>query len=469
VTKNVPGFPEWGTVSLIEPSPFDAATAYLVVDAHRLDDMRPYLWKTSDYGKSWKRITKGLPEDVYLHAVREDPKHRGLLFLGTERGLMISPDDGASWQPLRLGLPTVAVHDLVVKDNDLVLATMGRSLWIFDDITPFREISPEVREEAVHLFTPQPATRWRVRSEWHTDEDAKEPGTADNPPRGALVYYYLKAKPKDEIKLEILDQQGAVIRTLNSTPEPAEYAPDDPDEPKDAPKPELAVDSGVHRAVWDLRYEGAEKIKPGKLDGGSPEDGPVALPGAYTVRLVVDGKSLTAPLTVVPDPRVKLTPQALADQLRFGLELRDQITRVTGLVNEIRSLRKQLAVRSELWKGEPKAANLVSDAQALTVKLDTLEARVHNPRAEVVYDILAQRGGAKLYSRLAPLYTSVVEADGAPTQGMREVYAMLKKELDGIDGEFRGLVSGDLAALNRTARELNLGDVLVPGGTAPGR
>jgi photosystem II stability/assembly factor-like uncharacterized protein len=208
VTKNVPGLPEWGTVSLIEPSPFDAATAYLVVDAHRLDDKRPYLWKTSDYGKSWKRLTKGLPEDVYLHAVREDPKQRGRLFLGTERGVMVSPDDGASWQPLRLGLPTVAVHDLVVKDNDLVLATMGRSLWIFDDITPIREMSPKVREEAVHLFTPQQATRWRVRSEWHTDEDAKEPGTFNNPPRGALIYYYLKEKAKDEIRLEILDQQG---------------------------------------------------------------------------------------------------------------------------------------------------------------------------------------------------------------------------------------------------------------------
>jgi hypothetical protein len=173
-------------------------------------------------------------------------------------------------------------------------------------------------------------------------------------------------------------------------------------------------------------------------------------------------------LKVLPDPRVKLPPPALADQLKFSLELRDQITRVTGLVNGIRSLRRQLAVRSDLWKDEPKAANLVSGAQALTVKLDTLEARVHNPRAEVVYDILAQRGGAKIYSRLAPLYTSVIEADGAPTQGMREVYATLKKELDAADGEFRTLVSGDLAALNRSARELNFGDVLVPG-APPGR
>ena len=463
VTKNVPGLPEWSTVSIIEPSPYDAATAYLVVDAHRLDDMRPYLWKTGDYGKSWKRLTAGLPQDVYLHAVREDPKRRGMLYLGTERGVMVSPDDGASWQPLKLGLPTVAVHDLVVKDNDLVLATMGRSLWIFDDLTPIREMSPKVREEEVRLFSPQPATRWRVRSEWHVDEDVKEPGTADNPPRGALVYYYLKQKPKSEIRLEVLDAQGAVIRRLRSTPEAADYAPDDPDEPKDPPKPALGTTPGVHRAVWDLRYEGAKKIKPGKVDGGSPEQGPTALPGGYTLRLVVEDKSYTAPLSVLPDPRVKLPPQALTDQLRFGLELRDQITRLTGVVDAIRSLRTQLAVRSQLWKAEPKATGLVTNAQGLTLKLDSLEARLHNPRAEVVYDILAQRGGAKLYSRLVPLYTSVVEADGAPTQGMREVYATQKKELDALDGELRNLVTSDLAALNRMARDLNLADVSVPG------
>src|SRR5262249_19535664 len=158
----------------------DAATAYLVVDAHRLDDMRPYLWKTTDFGKSWKRLTANLPQDVYLHSVREDPKRRGLLYLGTERGVMISYDDGGSWQPLHLGLPPVAVHDLVVKDNDLVLGTMGRSLWIFDDLTAVREVTAQLREEDAHLFTPAPAVRWRVRSEWHAEDDIKEPGTADN-------------------------------------------------------------------------------------------------------------------------------------------------------------------------------------------------------------------------------------------------------------------------------------------------
>ncbi|HET8623185.1 MAG TPA: glycosyl hydrolase, partial [Gemmatimonadales bacterium] len=145
VTKNVPGLPEWGTVSMIEASPFDAGTAYLVVDAHRLDDMRPYLWKTTDYGRSWKRLGASLPQDVYLHVIREDPARRGLLYAGTERGVSYSTDDGATWQALRLGLPTVAVHDLRVKNNDLVVGTHGRSIWIFDDLTPIREMSASIR------------------------------------------------------------------------------------------------------------------------------------------------------------------------------------------------------------------------------------------------------------------------------------------------------------------------------------
>ncbi len=461
VTKNVPGFPEWGTVSLIEPSPFDAATAYLVVDAHRLDDMRPYLWKTSDYGRSWKRLTAGLPQDVYLHAVREDPKRRGLLYLGTERGVMLSPDDGATWQPLRLGLPTVAVHDLVVKDNDLVLATMGRSLWIFDDLTPIREMSPRVRDEDVHLFTPEPAVRWRVTNEWH-GEGGGELGAAQNPPLGALVYYYLKRKPKDEIRLEILDAQGAVVRTLTGTAEPAEYPPDDPDEPKKPPKPALATDPGVQRAVWDLAYEGARKIKGAKIDEGSADKGPLVVPGTYTARLVVDDKTYTVPIVVRPDPRVTVPQQDLAAEVRFALDVRDQITRLTGIVEDLRSVRRQLGVRSEVWKTVAKAGGLVAGAQALTVKLDTLEARLQNPRAEVTYDILAQRGGAQLYSRLIPLFSWVVEADGAPTQGMRDVFQGQKQELDSLAREFHGLMANDLAALNRSARELNLADVAPP-------
>ena len=179
LTAGIPGMPEWGTVAAIEPSPFDAAVAYLVVDAHRMDDTRPYLWKTADYGKTWKSLAAGLAAGVYLHAVREDPKKKGLLYAGTERGVVYSPDDGASWKELRLNLPTVAVHDLVVKDDDLVVGTHGRS-----HLRPRRPDGParvvgEVGAKAVHLFTARPAVRWRYDSP--ISSQVKGPG--QNPPR----------------------------------------------------------------------------------------------------------------------------------------------------------------------------------------------------------------------------------------------------------------------------------------------
>jgi hypothetical protein len=218
----------------------------------------------------------------------------------------------------------------------------------------------------------------------------------------------------------------------------------------------------VQRAVWDLAYEGARKIKGAKIDEGSADKGPLVAPGTYTARLVVDGKTYTAPIVVRPDPRVTVPQQDLAEQVRFALDVRDQISRLTGIVEDLRSVRRQLGVRSEVWKTVAKAGGLVTGAQALTVKLDTLEARLQNPRAEVTYDILAQRGGAQLYSRLIPLFTWVVEADGPPTQGMRDVFQGQKQELDTLEREFHGLIANDLAALNRTARELNLADVAPP-------
>ncbi|HEX5385728.1 MAG TPA: glycosyl hydrolase [Gemmatimonadales bacterium] len=456
VTRNVPGLPEWGTVNSIEPSPFAAGTAYLVADAHRLDDMHPYLWRTDDYGRSWRRITRGLAPDAYLHAVREDPTHRGLLYLGTERGVMLSRDGGASWQPLKLGLPTVAVHDLKVKDNDLVLATHGRSLWIFDDLTPIRAMSPSIAASDAYLFAPEPTIRWR----WHDEPD--ELGAMANPPRGAIINYFLKDKPKDEIRLEILDAHGQVVRTLKSTAEPADYAEDDPDEPTDPRKPALATAPGAERAVWDLAYEGARKIPGAKLDAGDPTAGPTALPGTYTVRLVVDGKSYTQPLVIRPDPRVTVSEADLAAQLTFGLTVRDAISRVADAVKAVRSVRRQIDDRIELWRTNSKAAPLITRADTLGARLDSLEAKLHNPRAKVVYDILAQRGGAKLYSRLAPLYTWATETDGAPTQGMREVFAEESKELEALEAELHGPVATELAALNAEARELGLGDIAVP-------
>ncbi len=472
VTANLSNSPEWGTVSCIEASPHDAGTAYAVVDAHRLDNMKPYLYKTSDFGKTWKNLASALPQDVYLHAVREDPKKKGLLFVGTERGVAFSANDGDTWEQLKLNLPTVAVHDLVVKDNDLVVGTNGRSIWILDDLTPIREWSAAVADK-VHLFPVQTAFRWRYHPSVHSTADQRT--AFKNPPKGAVIDYHLKAEPKQPIFLEVLDAEGKLVMKMTSKPpspyplplggegkvrggtqrrevekqiaerepEEEEIPDDDPDTPwQKYKKPALTTKPGVNRVAWDLRYDGAKKIRGAKVEG-TPEVGPLANPGTYTLKLTVDGQTQTGTAVVKPDPRAKTSPDELAEQLKLSLTIRAEITQLTGAVERIRKLKKRLQVRQET---DPNSSNGVQRAAEAIDKLDALEAKLHNPKAEVAYDILAQKGGAKLYSQLANLLGFVQEGDGAPTQGVREVHAEhskrlteLLKELHSLEEELRKL------------------------------
>ncbi len=297
-----PGMPDWGTVNTIEASRWDAGTAYVTADAHRLDDDRPYLWKTTDYGASWKSLARGLDNEAYLHTVREDSAQRGLLFVGTERGVQFSRNDGASWEPLKLNLPTVAIADLAVKGDDLVVATIGRSIWILDDLSVLRQWSPAVTDATVHLFPPRPHLAWSIAEE-SFDDDA---GAGSNPSSGAAFTYWLKSKAKDPIKLEVVDAQGKVVRTLSSEAEESPIGPDHPDaSPSGGPEAALDASAGLHRAEWDLTMDGTPYIPEAMVDTGDPHVGPSALPGDYTLRLVVDGKTVTQPLRIDADPRIK--------------------------------------------------------------------------------------------------------------------------------------------------------------------
>ncbi|MBK5257864.1 MAG: glycosyl hydrolase [Vicinamibacteria bacterium] len=448
VTANMPKFTDFATVSLIEASPFDAGAAYVVVDAHRLDDMKPYLFKTTDYGRTWKTLSTAMKQDVYLHAVREDPKKRGMLYVGTERGVIFSRDDGATWEPLKLNLPTVAVSDLRVQENDLVVGTNGRSIWILDNLASLREWKPETKTANAHLFPVTPSTRWRYSGNFH-DYGAK----GQNPPAAAMIEYFLKAKSEKEVTIEILDATGGVVRTLSSMPEPQPWPIDDPDEGREEDvEADLKNDAGVQRAFWDFRYEGARKIWKAKIDLGDPGEGPLASPGTYSARLNVDGKTYVQPLVVSADPRVAMSASDYEDQLSLSLSLRHEVTRLTKMVEGIRAVRTQVSARKELVQADPAAADWIKMADSLLPKLAALEEKLHNPTAEVTYDILAFKGGAKLYSRISPLYSFVVENDGVPTQGMLEVFATYKAEMDALDKEWMALVAGDIATLSKATQ-----------------
>ncbi|MFL5241026.1 MAG: WD40/YVTN/BNR-like repeat-containing protein [Gemmataceae bacterium] len=486
----IPGLPEWATVACIEPSPFDAAAAYVVVDAHRNDDTRPYLFKTEDGGKTWKALASKLAQDTYLHAVREDPKRKGLLYAGTERGVVFSPDDGVSWKELKLNLPAVPVHDLQVKGNDLVVGTHGRSVWIFDDLTPIREFDPKIATADLHLFAVQPATRFRL----HGSYAGK--GSGENPPQGALIEYYLKNKPKGEVTIEILDDNNGLVTRLTSKEDKEKPVEEDPDyrEPEFKKEP-LTKEIGVNRAVWGLRYDGARKIKNAKIDTGDIDAGPLVIGGKFTVKLTVDGKSQTTKATVGLDRRVlivfkaeaavpgttaaasgdspglkikveespaTLRPPDLEKQLALTLKIRDDLSQFSDTVNGLRSLGKQIKDRNELLKDEPKAEPLIKASKEFLEKVEALEARMHNPKAEVVYDILAQKGGAQLYSKLAFLFEIAKEADGPPTQGLKDEYADQGKQLQKYLGEWKSLKDNDLARINEQAKKLDLPIVLLP-------
>lgn len=472
VTSAIPDFPDWGTVRCIEPSPYDAGTAYVVAEAHRLNDFRPYIWKTTDFGKTWQSLSEKLPQETYLHVVRADAVKKGLLFVGTERGVAYSTDDGATWHPLKLNLPTAAVHDLHIKGNDLVLGTLGRSIWILDDITPIRAMTPAIAAKPAHLFEVSPANRWRYSGGFsHTGR-----GSASNPSAGPVIHYLLSKKPAKDLKLEILDSKGQVVVTYKGKVDGAKGG----DQPKDSvddadddddddspdggdikpPKREIPITSGaIQRFVWDMELPGGAIIPKAKVDSGNPVEGMLAPPGEYSARLTVDGKAQTVPFTIRPDTRVE---GDLSAQNEFALKVRDDFAKLAGTVQQIRAIRKQLESRNALVDNDPKVKDLVAESKELIRKLNSLEEKLHNPKAQVTYDIFGPKGGAKLYSQYAFLFGVVKEGDGLPTQGMKQVYSELAAELRKLTDEFQALIANDLVKLNAKAKELDLPIIIVP-------
>jgi hypothetical protein len=263
------------------------------------------------------------------------------------------------------------------------------------------------------------------------------------------------------VTLEILDGKGELVRRLTSVAKEREAPEDDPDAGDEPEKP-LPAEPGLQRASWDLRHQGATRIKGAKVDAGDPETGPLALPGTYTARLTVDGRTQETPIEVRPDPRSSVPRADLEAQLALALGMRDDLDRLSTTVHELRAVREQLLARAATLAGRPEAAGVVEQVKALASRCDALEERLHNPKAQIAYDILAMPGGAKLYSRLAPLYSSVGEGDGPPTQGTRERHAALREELDARLLEWKALLEVDLPALNARAREAGMGFVTAP-------
>ena len=434
VSANIPDLPAWGTIYTVEPSRFNAGTAYITVDLHQENNFDPHVYRTTDFGKTWKNLSATIPKSrlSYVHSIKEDPVRQGLLFLGTENGLYVSFNDGENWQSLQNNLPHVPVCGIAIQEhfNDLVLATYGRGFWILDDITPLRQLAPEVTGAPAYLFVPRPAYRFRgITPPMAVSYDATD---GQNPPYGADLNYYLGSASSDNVQIAILDAKGDTVRTLRGT-----------------------GNVGINRVQWDLRFTPSEEIRlrtppiygswmrippDGRTAGGRMTM--LAPPGVYTIKLTVGGKDFKQNLTVLKDPHSAGTEEDLRAQFTFLEALRGNLNAAADMVNQVEILRKQV---------EDLKPRLNEEAVALDTALINLEENLHQLRITGGQD--GMRWPAKLIEKLTHIASQLQENDFAPTAQQIAVSQQLTEQIRDLRRQFDDLLSKDVVRFNEALKQ----------------
>ena len=440
------GIPLWGRVNQIDASPTDPATAYAAVDAHRRDDRGTYIYRTHDYGRSWSLIVKGIPSGQYAYVVRQDPQNPRLLYAGTNTGVYVSFDDGGDWQPLQLNLPNVRVRDLTIHGNDLVVATQGRALWVLDDVAPLRQASAAVLDAGAYLFNPEDAVRVRNNSNKDTPLPPEIPA-ARNPPTGAVIDYWLGADVHGPVTLAIYDDRGMLVRKYASNVppavlriEPQYFANGWLSKPRS-----LSGTPGMHRFVWDLRYPRPESLRYSyginAIYGvGTPviPRGPLVLPGRYDVKLTVDGRTYSRPLSVTLDPRAHPADGALQQQLALAQRIGQAMNTTAGAYHDLAQLHAQLEALSKRLAANPPKAAMLHSVNSLSRKITELQAKAsddHNLRA--------------INSRLTDLATQINDGDRAPPAAYVRAFEQYKGYAEAALQQWQAIQSADIPALNR--------------------
>ena len=490
--KNVTpaGLPEWTRISMIDAGNFSAGTAYLAANRYQLDDFRPYLYKTTNYGESWTPITNGIPSTEFTRVVREDPERAGLLYAGTERGVWISFDEGANWQSLRRNLPIVPIHDLAIKEGDLIAATHGRSFWILDDLSALRQMQPEITRSAAHLFKPRKVYRAGFGGGGGSGAAGGHP-TGANPPSGAVVYYRLGA-PNQVVTLDFLDSRGKVIRGFTSQQDSIvaadsvradsvrvartdslrragvkedstarkeargeETGGSSDDGPRRRPPPRVANKAGLNVFAWNLRYPDASTFT-NMIFWAGGVSGPVALPGAYTVRMRVNGQSYTQPLTIVKDPRSTATTADLREQFDFLIRVRDKTSQANDAVRTIRNVKAQLSDRAPKMPANKQAA-FSRAVDAITERLSAVESEIYQVKNQSGQDPLNYP--IRLNNKIAALAGVAGGADAKPTSQSYTVYNDLSAQLDRQLQAMRGALV-TLPAINASLKAAGLPEIV---------
>jgi len=450
----------WSKVSIIEASHFDAGTAYAAINSFRLDDLRAHIYRTRDFGKSWKEITQGIPAGGASNVVREDPERKGLLFAGTEGSVFVSFNDGDNWQPLQLNLPHTSMRDLAVHGDDLIVGTHGRSFWILDDITPLRQVSAEIAKASAVLYKPQEAVRFR----WNRNTDTPLPPdipAGKNPPDGAIVDYYLGAASNKPVTLEVLDADNHLVRrySSNDKPEALERIAASNPIPMYWVRSEkiLSGEAGMHRFVWDMHYAAPEALNREFPISAIVHDTPQlplgawAMPGKYAVKLTVDGTSYSQPLTVRMDPRVKTSEADLRKQFEMETGIVEGMNETYETLQQVRALRPQVTDRSGKAKGA-----LADSLKAIDKEAGELEGASQGAFFGVPPSGRQPENLSTLNQHFGQLLNVVDSADAAPTTQVAAVYLELEDSLGKLLAQWKKVRETELASVNASLKKAHI-------------
>ena len=461
--------PEWIQINSMEASPFDPGTAYIAATMYKFDDNRPYLYKTTDYGKTWQGITNGIPQGAFTRCIREDPNKRDLLYAGTETGIYVSFNGGAKWQSLQLNLPVTQISDLAIqkREHELVAATHGRAFWIFDDTHILAQLTEGLTNEDGHLFQPKHA----YRAAFGRGFGRPAPDEGANPASGAVIYYWLKNKPESEVTLEFLDESGKLIKKFSSKAPAHEQASTqsaapEGEEEEAGPRgggrsPLVPAAQGLNRFVWDLRYPDAASF-PGMILWAGGVRGPAVVPGTYQARLTINGKQQIQKFEVRSDPRVGTTPEQYAAQLELGLQLRDKLSQTNDAVIQIRDVRKQLdELTARLKEGSQtdKSRAVLDRAKSLSAEMAAVEEALYQTKNRASEDPL--NFPVRLNNKLAALLTAVEGSDSQPTASQQQVYEELATGVNAQVNKLKQLMNTQVPAFNRYVKDQDIPAVTV--------
>jgi len=436
-----PNLPEWALISILEPGRFDAAVLYAAATRYKLDDQQPYLYVTRDYGKSWKKITNGIPDNAFTRVIREDPQRQGFLYAGTETGIYFSSNYGAQWHSLQLNLPVTPIHDLELRNNDLVAATHGRSFWILDDLTLLPQVTaadPKAKQPATperFLFKPADTALFYG---WPGSDG---PDTGKSLPPGVALNYFFKTKPDDNIPvtLTILDGEGKTVRVFAAKPELKS-------------EPKLPVQAGINQFVWNFSHAPSRGVE-GAVFWGPGGVSPSAVPGDYRVRLTVGQHSSEHSFTLLKDPNLPMTQADYEEKFSFQVQIREKLSRIHDAVNEIRSIRKQVNWVTERTKDLPYHDKTAAPAELLLEKLKSIEDALIQHNAKAGQDLLNYP--IKLNNKLAALGGwEVTHSWGAPTKQARLVFTYLSEKADKQLAVLEEILQKDVPDFNRLVNEL---------------